>query len=141
MDEGNKGEEVLRMAEAVLVHPQPAIVRLGAFERFDNATDCVRPGSRRSSESLKAEVNPGVARAVELEEVVDMPDMALEFGGDGSIVILKSGGIDGTALEKPNMLKCLNFRDLFLYQNNPNTMHHRQPTPKNTSPTMLFVVK
>ncbi|GIK00926.1 hypothetical protein Aspvir_004956 [Aspergillus viridinutans] len=77
MDKGNKGEEALRMAGAVLVHPQPAIVRLGAFERFDHATDSARPGSRRLSESLKAEVNPGVAHAAELEEVVEMPDMAL----------------------------------------------------------------
>jgi hypothetical protein len=80
MDKGNKVEEPVRMAEAVLAHPQqPAIVRLGAFERFDNATDCARPGSRCSSVPLKAEVNPRAAHAVELEEVVDMPDMALDL--------------------------------------------------------------
>jgi hypothetical protein len=35
-DTENKGEEPVRMAEAVLAHPGPVIVRLGALERFDD---------------------------------------------------------------------------------------------------------
>jgi hypothetical protein len=57
MDKGNKGEETIRIAEAVLAHP----------------------GSHCSSESLKAGESPGVAHAIGLEQVVDMPDMALDL--------------------------------------------------------------
>jgi hypothetical protein len=35
-DTENKVEEPVRMAEAVLAHPGPVIVRLGALERFDD---------------------------------------------------------------------------------------------------------
>jgi hypothetical protein len=53
----------------------------------------------------------------------------------------RSGGIDGAALGKPNMQKCLDLQDLILYQKSPTAMHYRQPTPKSTTPTLLFVVK
>ncbi|KAF7134069.1 hypothetical protein CNMCM5793_005698 [Aspergillus hiratsukae] len=77
MDKGNKGEEAIRLAEAVLAHPGAVIVHLGAFHRFDGGTDRAHPGSHCSSETLKAGESPGVAHAVGLEQVVDMPDMAL----------------------------------------------------------------
>lgn len=77
MDKGNKGEERVRMAEAVLGHPEPVIVGLGVFQWFDAGLGRARRGSRCSSESLKVGANPAVAHGVELEEVGDMPDMAL----------------------------------------------------------------
>ncbi|GFF26110.1 hypothetical protein IFM58399_01296 [Aspergillus lentulus] len=76
-DEENKGEEPVRTAEAALAHPDPVIVRFRVFRRFDDGTDWSRSGSRCSSESLKAEVNPAVAHAVEHEKVVDMLDLGV----------------------------------------------------------------
>jgi hypothetical protein len=78
MDKENKGEETVRMAEAVLDHLEPVIVRLGALQLFQAPADWAPPASG-SLESLKAGANPGVAHAVELEQVGDTPGSALRF--------------------------------------------------------------